>query len=453
MPYFSLLKNIPGIFTQPTGIAAIASLGIHGAIAMIVPLVPVDSSASQETEAPKTVGLVAINPSDLNQQQPNSDPSQQAALQQSQIALQEPELPLKQQIPSSNSSDTSVTLPPLQTPPPEQRPPSSSISQSSSGFTISSLPRSQALPRFNRNSFRADIGPIASKDISSPVIPPKLIAQESGIPETPPINFNKINRESQKDPDLDKTPIKQPSPGLFDPGTAQPTAISLGGSQQKSPFSNNFTFNSPPLTPTAGPENFGSQSAHNLGNQTNQVSDVTRKPETQSQTTKEQLVALNSYNTLREKVQKKYPNIQEQAVIRETIPTDKTVKEASVLGQLIVNPDGKVVDIKFEDELLSTEIRSKVRDFFNVNPPKGVKQLSCYPFQLRFRNDPAGVAKKDSSPITNSGNQAPAPNQSQVPVTIQNQPTPTSEAVDNSHNSLVSTEVAQSIINHLRQMK
>ncbi|NJR19781.1 MAG: hypothetical protein HC785_31730 [Calothrix sp. CSU_2_0] len=35
MSYVSFLKNIPEVLTQPTGIAALASLGIHGAIAFI----------------------------------------------------------------------------------------------------------------------------------------------------------------------------------------------------------------------------------------------------------------------------------------------------------------------------------------------------------------------------------------------------------------------------------
>ena len=49
MSYVSVLKSIPEILGQPTGIAAIASLGIHGAIALIVPLMPIDSNHNQTT--------------------------------------------------------------------------------------------------------------------------------------------------------------------------------------------------------------------------------------------------------------------------------------------------------------------------------------------------------------------------------------------------------------------
>lgn len=64
MSYVSLFKNIPELLSQPIGIAAIASLGIHGAIAMIVPLMPMDSSKSKDTASSKTVGLLELSQAD-----------------------------------------------------------------------------------------------------------------------------------------------------------------------------------------------------------------------------------------------------------------------------------------------------------------------------------------------------------------------------------------------------
>ena len=67
MSYVSLLKNIPDILSQPAGIAAIASVGIHGAIAFILPLMPVDSSKStKEASSNKPVGLVQLSQADQN---------------------------------------------------------------------------------------------------------------------------------------------------------------------------------------------------------------------------------------------------------------------------------------------------------------------------------------------------------------------------------------------------
>ena len=67
MSYVSLLKNIPDILSQPAGIAAIASVGIHGAIAFILPLMPVDSSKStKQVSSNKPVGLVQLSQADQN---------------------------------------------------------------------------------------------------------------------------------------------------------------------------------------------------------------------------------------------------------------------------------------------------------------------------------------------------------------------------------------------------
>ena len=74
MSYVSLLKTIPGLLSQPTGIAAIASVGIHGAIAFILPLVPLDSNSAKEGKTPKTVGLVELNQAD-QQRLPQTNPS------------------------------------------------------------------------------------------------------------------------------------------------------------------------------------------------------------------------------------------------------------------------------------------------------------------------------------------------------------------------------------------
>jgi len=58
--------------------------------------------------------------------------------------------------------------------------------------------------------------------------------------------------------------------------------------------------------------------------------------------------------------------------------------EGVVFGRLVVDPDGKVLDIKFQDQSVSPQLQSQTREFFNANPPKGEQNISSYPFQLRF---------------------------------------------------------------------
>ena len=81
MSYVSIFKNIPEILSQPTGIAAIASLGIHGAIALIVPLMPVNTSASSKADSPKAVGLMELSTADQSRL-PQPPSTSQVALQQ-----------------------------------------------------------------------------------------------------------------------------------------------------------------------------------------------------------------------------------------------------------------------------------------------------------------------------------------------------------------------------------
>ncbi|MHC5828652.1 MAG: hypothetical protein ACYT04_75315, partial [Nostoc sp.] len=60
------------------------------------------------------------------------------------------------------------------------------------------------------------------------------------------------------------------------------------------------------------------------------------------------IAQLDSYANLRKEVQQEYPNAQQKPVIRQTLPTDKPNLEGAVLGVLVVDRDGKVLDIKFQ---------------------------------------------------------------------------------------------------------
>ncbi len=150
MSYVSFFKNIPDFLGQPTGIAALASLGIHGAIAFILPLMPVDSSKSTKQAATsKPIGLLELNATEQGRL-PQKVPVQTGIQAQlpplpGQIAA----LPAQQQIPfnitntppaPSGSSTPMSALPPL-----PQNP----------GYNISSLPRSSSY-KLNRKDLLID---------------------------------------------------------------------------------------------------------------------------------------------------------------------------------------------------------------------------------------------------------------------------------------------------------
>jgi hypothetical protein len=63
MTNVSVLKSIPDFLGQPAGIAAIASIGIHGAIAFLLPLVSVNSTKNSP-KPQASVGMVELTPSE-----------------------------------------------------------------------------------------------------------------------------------------------------------------------------------------------------------------------------------------------------------------------------------------------------------------------------------------------------------------------------------------------------
>ena len=150
MSYVSFFKNIPDLLSQPTGIAALASLGIHGAIAFILPLMPVESSKStKQAVTSKPIGLLELNAAEqgrLPQKVPVQTgiqaklpplPGQIAALPaQQQIPLNLTDTPLAPAI----GSTAMTALPPLPKNP---------------GFNISSLPRSSSY-QLNRKDLLID---------------------------------------------------------------------------------------------------------------------------------------------------------------------------------------------------------------------------------------------------------------------------------------------------------
>lgn len=402
MSYISILKNIPEILSQPTGIAAIASLGIHGAIALIVPLMPVDSHQSAATDSTKAVGLMELSPSDQNRL-PQSQPSQ--------VALQSPQLPQQQPVPLINFGNQEI--PPLE--PGIQAPLLSKsvlppIPTSSANYNLASLPRRQPIPRFGRNDFSTQVSNFRVRNTFSPSESPFVDDIDAKIKETQALNINKLP-QVQADNKLPSEALINPSADAIDVGsteTPQGVAESQNIQLADNPveISANYRAVLPPQSSPTAKEQLGETVPMAIPSPETSTQQQTQLPtlsESNSQgKDREGLLAkLDSYNTLRQTIQTEYPNVKEQAVIRETISTNKQDGiEGTVLGRLVVDGDGKVLDIKFQGGSVSAELQSKTREFFNANPPKGENRISSYPFQLRFTNN---VDKKaeDLKPLPN----------------------------------------------------
>ncbi|MEH1938744.1 MAG: hypothetical protein V7L01_00800 [Nostoc sp.] len=392
MSYVSLLKNIPDILSQPIGIAAIASLGIHGAIAMLVPLMPMESNKPKETASSKTVGLLELSQADQNRL-PQTTP---------QVGLQQ--LPPIATLSAPNFNAQSV-LPPLAPGASGQlgMPP---LSPSSNNYPVSSLPSRQTLRMIPSDNLRFDASKFDSSKYNtnvkfSPSVPrvnvsdtkyepPKLLAanrfpelQSRQIPDDimqKPLPVNRLPvLQSQQIPDdiLRNTQ----SPNLSD--TTSVATVQGNRASQMMQSGNDVSRIAPnPLitslkqAPSSGDTLIGSRVS------TPQTADLSAKG-----TQLAMIGQLDSYANLRKEVQREYPNAEQKPVIRQTLPADKQNLEGAVLGVLVVDPDGKVLDIKFQDKLVSPELKLKAREYFNKQSPKGDKQISSYPFNLLFQKN------------------------------------------------------------------
>jgi len=418
MSYESLLKNIPGILNQPTGIAAIASLGIHGAIALIVPLMPVNSSQSAKTDPSKAVGLMELSAADQSRlpQPPNT----------SQVALQQPQLPLQQQLPSANLGSPLTNYPPLQTELPYQ-PVLPAIPSSPTNYNLSYLPSRQSIERLTRNDLQATMSRLTARSTYTPSISsnsPFVNNLDQRIRETESLSINRLP-EVRENNEIPGEPLNNPSAEPIDIGSTTTAGISP---PQTLESENNAVKMPQGGEKLALADNSREQSPEILTNQ----SDLKGKR------TEKLLAKLNSYNTLRQNIRQEYPNIKEKGVIRETISTDIPGMEGTVVGRLVVDPDGKVLDIKFQEGTESSKLQSKVRAFFSANPPQADKQLiSSYPFQLKFQNNPnAAEASSKIQPLA-------TPNSQKLPeVPIKPSATPNAEKVSAPQNTKNSPEIS-----------
>ncbi|KZL49512.1 hypothetical protein A2T98_12310 [Nodularia spumigena CENA596] len=464
MSYVSLFKNIPDILSQPTGIAAIASIGIHGAIALIVPLMPVDSEPSQVTASPKSVGILELSQADQNRlpETPNTSPSQ--------VSLQ-PALPQQPQLPPPNLDTQRTLLPPL--PPPVYRqsvlPPNITSNYSIYPNRNVSLPQGLPIP--------APAPAIAPRTaiVPAPAPAPEAIAPRQAIrfdpsgfnaanhrfaPSTRSFNQSEVRVATQALP-VDRLPKVTPSQLPSDLPNTPPTTTTTnttartprtGNDAAKTNANQELIARLQP-TPQA-------QDKLVLANQSIpkwQPGSAPKTPELPLQKVNEPqgLIALNSYEAVRKEIQQAYPNSVEKPVIRETIIAKQPNVEGTVLGVLVVDPQGRVLDIKFQGESVSTDLQLKAREYFNARSPKGGEQISSYPFSLRFQNN--GNTAETNQEQTPAASLRPLPqlritNEQSAPASVViPQPSTTPEANNNSLSSTL--ESGQKLIQQLRQVR
>ncbi|HLP88181.1 MAG TPA: hypothetical protein VK184_06180 [Nostocaceae cyanobacterium] len=429
MSYISLLKSIPDFLSQPTGIAAIASFGIHGAVAVLMPLMTVDSpkTPKPETDVAQSVGVVELPP-----EAENSLPQ---VPQSPQFAIQPPQLPQQQNLPLTNPGNALTVLP-------------SGLPPVPSGVLSSRLPViPQSSKRIATNSLpirtNLRINSTFSSSNSRFLTQPNIATSNRRLPETNstisiPENNNPIPSSNQT---ISDKPLEAPSDKQYDNDIASASDVNPTTTNGGITANNN----SGVVIPQNGEKITFSNTDRNSGNSTSEISEQDKR------NLERKLAQVDSFQQLRNQVNKEYPNVKEKGAFRQTIPTDKAGVEGKVEGRVVIGTNGEMLDLLFQNRGISPALQSKVREYFKANPPQADKQnISSYPFQISFKrqennntrnaeSEPTPEAQQSAKPEVkptpaaqpSTENQG-KPNEGNNDVVINAKPTPSNVQPDNS---------------------
>ncbi len=409
MSYVSVLKNIPELLSQPAGIAAIASVGIHGAIAFILPLMPVDSKPKQKT-SPASVGIMELSQAEQNRLPQKKGP-QIPGLPQ--VSLQ-PGLPLPNfakgntplgKLPIGPNS-TKVILPPL---------PNSSVNPS-----ISSLPKNQSLPILPQPNFNPSFNAKANNRGSYRNYNPKIqlgkqaslssrrsTSSRSSLPQISPL------QSAPLPPELTGIPTPPPLPPTANSGMGLDSNNSVAINPQINPdFSNRVPVNQPRRV---SPEEFiaptnrsipkpgdnltlAGQSFQQWGNQpSGRKINLPNQPLNNGNTIKSpqnSKIAPQNTTTLAlakqfEEVKGLYPNLETKEPISDVVKT-KPGKEGKVEGTIVIDSDGKPDYLKYVDRTIPDGLKEATRNYFRnyskKNPIRKNGKAQVYAFTLDFKS-------------------------------------------------------------------
>jgi hypothetical protein len=394
MSYVSLLKNIPEFLSQPTGIAAIASLGIHSAIAFVLPMVPMDSKPKQELSSKSSVGLV-----ELSQAEKSSLP--QPGTPQLSLQPLQPPTPVLPQVPPMNLANQSIPpLPPI--------PPSPSSTDlilpplpKTNNVAIASLPKSQSLPILSKRDLQP-APPLISTKVR-PFTPyvekvrlgePKPL-ESSRIPyNVPPVQAANIPQEQELVNNYAPLSPEQMPVASSAESVAQQTTEPVGVAQ-----------NQQLVTPVVQPPQVGDNSIALRGQNLPQLPQGSNfqapklpslVPQSPSVVTEQLASKPKTFVERFTEAKNQYPNLETKQPVA-AIVNPKTGQEGNVQGDLVVNGEGKVESINFQNNSvpsdLKTEVREYFREYFQNNPAQANGKPKFYPFNISFKSNSSNISK------------------------------------------------------------
>ncbi|PMB40620.1 hypothetical protein CEN40_21620 [Fischerella thermalis CCMEE 5205] len=392
MSYVSILKTIPEIISQPTGIAVLASVGIHGVIALFLPWMQLETKP-KETKSPKTgVGLVELNQADQNrlpQITTSGLPKQPGIPLQTQLP-QAGQVPLQAQVPPFPNFAFKSTPLPAQPPTTSLvEPPLTPVPLSPNRVSILPLPQKNQLQVARRQNFQ---------------LQPKYDVSQSDTTTIPRVNDRKVSRLQDEIGSGKPQPLPSSvntSNSVYPTNLPDLQAANIPSNLPDTPASNSSNNpNTPPGLPNqefvapGGTPQLGENLA--MGGtslpQWQPQQPTLQKPElpspapTTSQVTAQQIAKITSLNDQLRKVRDQYPNIETKKLISETVSSQRG-QEGEIEGGLVYT-NGQVESIEFLDNSVSSNLkiaaREYFRDYFQKNPVQANGKPQYYPFRLSF---------------------------------------------------------------------
>ncbi|NMG06778.1 hypothetical protein [Brasilonema sp. UFV-L1] len=411
MSYVSFLRNIPEFLSQPTGIAAVASLGIHGAIAFLLPIVPMSSKAKQEPSSKSSVGVVELSQAEKNRLPQPGTP---------QLSLQPP-VPVLPQIPPSNfanqsttpsslasvppsASSTALILPPL--PKTNNTPLTLPPLPKTNNVAIASLPKSQSLPILSKKDLPPEPS-LSAKVRPLPRYPEKVQLGETKPLESSKIPYNVPPVQAANIPQEQQELVNTSAPGYPD---QMPTSAEGSSATQTTEAGNEVpqvANNQQLVTPVVQPPQVGDNSIALRGQsfpQLPQGSSI-QAPELPPLATARSLSTPNK--TFAERVteaKSQYPDLETRQPIAATVDA-KTAEEGKVEGDLVVNREGQVESIEFHNNSVASDLKTSVREYFREyfqkNPVQANGKPKLYPFNISFKPN-NNISKTPASELSTS---------------------------------------------------
>ncbi|NMF63914.1 hypothetical protein [Brasilonema octagenarum] len=418
MSYVSVLKNIPEFLSQPTGIAVLASLGIHSAIAFLLPIVPMNSSKpKQEPSLKSSVGLVELSQSEKNRLPQPGVP---------QLSLQPPAPALLPQVPSPKFANQSIPslppLPPSRSSTPLILPP---LPSKTNNIAIASLPKSQSLPILSKKDLQPDPSLSAKvKPLPRYVEPdPSLSAKVKPLPRYPE---EKVQLGEAKPLASSRTPYNVPpiqaaniaqeqellntsapvSPDQMPPSGDVSTVTQTTQSGSEVLQGGN---NQPLVTPVVQSPQVGNNNIALAGQNLPQLQQGSnlQAPELPPLAIARSLSTPSTPKTFPQRLaeaKQQYPNLETKQPIAETV-NGKTAQQGNVEGDLVVNREGQVESIDFRNNTVSPELKTSarqyLREYFQKNPVQANGKPKLYPFNISFKPN-SNISKIPASELSTS---------------------------------------------------